>query len=112
VERRQLHWVFGENPFGISFLVGAGTAWPQNVHHAFGQAAHAAIPGALAGGPTALRVLEHSKLPLPPKDDPFAMWSTDDLLYEDKAEDYVCNEPAIDFAAALVFTLAEMADAS
>jgi endoglucanase len=111
VERRQLHWVFGENPFGISFLVGGGTAWPHNVHHSFGVAAHVAIPGALTGGPTALRVLEHSKLALPPKDDPYAMWSTDDLLYEDKADDYVCNEPAIDFAAALVFTLGELADA-
>jgi hypothetical protein len=40
------------------------------------------------------------------------MWSTDDLLYEDRAENYVCNEPAIDFAAALVYTLAELADAS
>jgi len=110
VARRQLHWVFGENPFGVSFLVGAGKTWPHDVHHSFGQAAHVTIPGALAGGPSGARVLEHSKLPLPPKNDPFAMWSTDDLLYEDKAEDYICNEPAIDFAAALVFTLAEIAD--
>jgi hypothetical protein len=111
VERRQLHWVFGENPFGISFHVGAGKAWPHNVHHSFGVAAHVTLPGALAGGPTAVRVLEHSKLPPPPKDDPFSTWSTDDLLYEDRAENYVCNEPAIDYAAALVFTLAEIADA-
>jgi endoglucanase len=110
VARRQLHWVFGENPFGLSFLVGAGSAWPRNVHHSFGQAAHVPIPGALAGGPTALRVLQNSKLPPPPKEDPFSMWSTDDLLYEDRAENYVCNEPAIDFEAALVYTLAELAD--
>jgi hypothetical protein len=112
VAHRQLHWVFGENPFGISYLVGAGTRGPQNVHHSFGQAAHVAVTGALAGGPTALRVLENSKLPPPAKTDPFAMWSTDDLLYEDRAKDYVCNEPAIDFAAALVYTLAEISDAS
>jgi hypothetical protein len=112
VARRQLHWVFGENPFGVSYLVGAGTAWPQHVHHSFGQAAHVPIPGALAGGPTALHVLQNSKLPPPPKEDPFSMWSTDDLLYEDRVENYVCNEPAIDFEAALVYTLAELADAS
>jgi hypothetical protein len=111
VALRQLHWLFGENPFGLSFLIGAGTASPHNLHHSFGQAAHRTIPGAIAGGPTATRTLEHSGLPLPGGDDPFAMWSTDDLLYEDKADDFVCNEPAIDFGAALVFTIAELRDA-
>jgi endoglucanase len=110
VARRQLHWLFGENPFGLSFLVGAGTSWPRNLHHSFAQAAHVTIPGAIAGGPTSLSTLTESKLPAPSKDDPFAKWSTDDLLYEDNVSDYVCNEPAIDFAAALVFTLAELED--
>jgi hypothetical protein len=110
VAQRQLHWLFGENPFGISFLLGAGTASPQHLHHSFGEAAHRTIPGAIAGGPTAARTLAQSKLPLPGKDDAFAAWSTDDLLYEDKVDDYVCNEPAIDFAAALVFAIAEMRD--
>ena len=110
VARRQLHWMLGENPFGLSFLVGAGTTSPRNIHHSFGQAAHVTIPGAIPGGPTSAHILEGSKLPLPPKDDPYAAWSTDELLYEDKTEDYVCNEPAIDFAAALVFTLGELAD--
>jgi hypothetical protein len=101
--------MLGENPFGLSFLIGAGTAFPQNLHHAFAQAAHVTIPGAIAGGPTSVRVLDGSKLPLPPKTDPYAPWSTDDLLYEDATADYICNEPAIDFAAALVFTLGELA---
>jgi hypothetical protein len=110
VAQRQLHWLFGQNPFGLSFLVGAGTSWPRELHHSFGQAAHLTIPGAIAGGPTSLATLTHDKLPAPPKDDPFARWSTDDVLYEDNASDYICNEPAIDFAAALVFTLAELED--
>jgi endoglucanase len=105
---RQLHWLFGENPFGLSFLVGAGTAWPRQLHHSFGQAAHLTIPGAIAGGPTSLATLTGGKLPPPPKDDPFAKWSTDEVLYEDNESDYICNEPAIDFAAALVFSLAEL----
>jgi hypothetical protein len=109
VARRQVHWMLGENPFGLSFLVGAGTASPRNLHHSFGQAAHVTIPGAIAGGPTNAKILEGSKLPLPPKTDPYAQWSTNELLYEDKTDDYVCNEPAIDFAAALVFTLGELA---
>jgi endoglucanase len=112
VARRQLHWLFGGNPFGLSFLVGAGTSWPHDLHHSFGQAAGVTIPGAIAGGPTSLATLTHGKLPGPPKDDPFARWSTDELLYEDNVSDYICNEPAIDFAAALVFTLAELEDPS
>jgi hypothetical protein len=109
VARRQVHWMLGENPFGLSFLIGAGTVFPQNLHHSFGQAAHVTIQGAIAGGPTSVRVLDGSKLQRPPKTDPYSAWSTDDLLYEDRTEDYVCNEPAIDFAAALVFTLGELA---
>lgn len=109
VARRQVHWMLGENPFGLSFLVGAGTVSPRNIHHSFAQAAHVTIPGAIPGGPTTARILDGSKLPLPPKTDPYAPWSTDDLLYEDRTDNYVCNEPAIDFPAALVFTLGELA---
>ena len=110
VAKRQLHWMLGENPFGMSFLVGAGAKWPQNVHHSFGIAAHIAIPGAMPGGPTTLKTLTGSELPAPPKDDPYAAYSTDELLYEDRTDNYICNEPAIDFAAALVFVLGELAE--
>jgi endoglucanase len=109
VARRQLHWLLGENPFGLSFLVGVGSASPRNLHHALAQTARVTIPGAIVGGPTTLQELLHSAIPLPSRKDSFAMWSTDALLYEDTAGDYVCNEPAIDFTAALVFTLAELA---
>ena len=110
VSRRQLHWLLGENPFGVSFVVGVGRVSPRNLHHAFAQAAHVIIPGAIVGGPTGLRTLTQSHLPVPARDGAYAPWSTDDLLYEDEAADYVCNEPAIDCGAALVFTLAELAD--
>jgi hypothetical protein len=39
---------------------------------------------------------------------PSYKWSTKDLIYEDNIENYVTNEPAIDFEAPLVFTLAEL----
>ena len=61
---------------------------------------------------SSLDTVTHSGLPAPGHDAPFAAWSTDDVLYEDKADDYVCNEPAIDFAAPLVFVLAELAEPS
>jgi endoglucanase len=110
VGRRQLHWLLGENPFGLSFVVGLGKESPRNIHHSLAQAAHVTIPGAIVGGPTALRTLNQSRLPPPATDGVYSAWSTDDLLYEDEASDYVCNEPAIDFSAALVFTLAELSE--
>lgn len=112
VALRQLHWLFGQNPFGLSFLVGAGSSWPEHLHHALVRATHVTIPGSIAGGPTTLDILLKAKLPAPSIDDVFAKWSTNDLLYEDNADDYICNEPAIDFATGLVFTLAELGAAS
>jgi hypothetical protein len=110
VALRQVHWLFGANPFGLSFMVGAGHAWPTQLHHAIAQAAHVEIPGAIVGGPTSAGVLAEGKLPVPARSHPLAPWSTDDLLFEDDAGDYVCTEPAIDFAAALVFVLAETSE--
>ena len=108
VARSQLHWLLGQNPFGVSFLVGLGQTNPQNLHHALAQSAGLMLPGAIVGGPTAASVLTGASLPLPPASDAYAAWSTDELLYEDSAGDYVTNEPAIDFTAALVWVLGEL----
>src|SRR5581483_3869887 len=101
-------WLLGQNPFGVSFLVGLGQTNPQNLHHALAQSAGLMLPGAIVGGPTAASVLTGASLPLPPASDAYAAWSTDELLYEDSAGDYVTNEPAIDFTAALVWVLGEL----
>jgi endoglucanase len=113
VARTQLHWLFGQNPFGVSFMVGAGTSNPANLHHALAQAGHLTLTGAIVGGPASMSVLRGAhdeSLPLPGAKGPFARWSTDALVYEDEAADYVVNEPAIDFTAPLVFILGELAE--
>ncbi len=115
VARTQLHWLFGQNPFGLSFMVGMGCAYPANVHHALAQAAGITIPGAVVGGPTSLSVLMglgDPSVDIPTSASPFAPFSTDGLLYDDDVTDYVVNEPAIDFTAPLVYDLAALLDSS
>lgn len=111
----QLHWMLGLNPFGYSFLIGAGTTYPKHPQHAWAQKTGMEITGAIVGGPTGMAVLKDVQsgdpsLQLPTATSPLAEWSTDDLVYEDDVTNYVVNEPAIDFTAPLVFVLAELAD--
>jgi len=109
VARSQLHWLFGLNPFGESFQIGVGTQFPQRPHHGLASTAGLVLDGAIVGGPTAIDEID-GWLPVPGADDPFARWSTDALFYQDSDENWVVNEPAIDFTAPLVFAIAELAE--
>ena len=116
VARDQLHWLFGRNPFGISFMVGVGGAFPRAVHHPLAIAGHVTLVGAIVGGPTSMKRLRDRRagdesVVLPTHAGPFAPWSTAEIAYDDARENYVVNEPAIDFTAPLVFDLAELLDA-
>jgi hypothetical protein len=110
VARQQVHWLFGQNPFGMSFMVGLGGAYPRHIHHGLAQAAELTLTGAIVGGPTSLATLASSRLRAPTTKGPFAEWSTNALLYDDNAENFVMNEPAIDFTAPLVFVMAALLD--
>lgn len=104
VARTQLHWIFGQNPFGLSFVVGVGTNWPANPHHQIALLVKRRIDGALVGGPSTISQLSQR----PSRTDAYAKWSTDDDVYTDVFDEYVTNEPAIDFIAALPFVIAEL----
>ena len=104
VARTQLHWLFGANPFGLSFMIGVGQRFPQHPHHAIAALTGATLTGAIVGGPSRVSIIEGN----PSRSDDYARWSTDDLVYEDVTEDYVVNEPAIDFPAALIYVLGEL----
>jgi endoglucanase len=113
IARAQVHWMLGQNPFGESFMVGAAPTCPINLHHSLAQAAQITLVGAIAGGPTSIATLQGNmdpNLPIPNGNGYFAPWSTPALVYEDVLEDYVMNEPAIDFTAPLVFVLGELLD--
>jgi hypothetical protein len=91
----QINYILGNNPLGVSFIVGYGSKWPKNPHH---RGAHASwvnsldypeinthtLFGALVGGP-----------------DSNDSWS-------DSRSDYVRNEVACDYNAGLVGALARL----
>ena len=107
VARQQLHWLWGQNPFGVSYQIGVGARFPTHVHHALASTAGIVLEGAVVGGPTGLGVID-GNLPVPGASDPYARYSTDDLLYTDEESNWIVNEPALDFTAPLVFIIAEL----
>lgn len=104
VARAQLHWLFGHNPFGLSFMIGAGRTWPQNPHHTVAHLTDETLTGAIVGGPVPRAILDRS----PGRSGPFARFSTEDVLFEDDPSFYEMTEPAIDFYGSFVYVLAEL----
>lgn len=91
----QLDHLFGRNPYGRSYLTGVGYRPPQFPHHRPSMASGGRFPwpGLLIGGP-------HSEL----FSDPAAN-VPEGLTWEDRAENYIHNEIAINWNTALVYAL-------
>jgi len=87
-----LHYLFGRNPFGTSYVTQVGTKWAMRPHN---RPSHAdgidqPWPGLLMGGPNSNGS----------QDKPMRAWV-------DRMESYDKNENAINWNAALVFLLAD-----
>jgi endoglucanase len=82
---RQLDYVFGNNPYGRSFVTGVGHLPPEHPHHrpSVSDGVVAPWPGLLVGGP----------------------WPTS-MSWTDEVDDYKTNEVAINWSAALAYALA------
>lgn len=82
---RQLDYVFGNNPYGRSFVTGVGHLPPERPHHrpSVSDGVVAPWPGLLVGGP----------------------WPTS-MSWTDEVDDYKTNEVAINWSAALAYALA------
>lgn len=97
----QVHWLFGRNAVGISFMTGTGLHSPKKPHHRLIASAQTLIPGLVVGGPNAQggdpimdRLLRES--------DPRVFPAK---AYVDDWDAYSVNEPAIDYTAPAVFVL-------
>jgi endoglucanase len=98
----QLHYLFGRNATGYSYMTGSGTKMPLNPHNRMAISTGAYIPGLVVGGPnkaggdpTIDQMIKEAKSPLPPA-----------KAYLDKADSYATNEYAIDYTAPVLFVLA------
>ena len=102
--RDDLHYIFGRNATGYSFVTGVGSRPPMNIHHRPSAADGIAepVPGFLAGGPNTVVPADcggvETRSSYPAK------------AYADQECSYSTNEVAINWNAPLVFAL--LADVS
>jgi len=107
VARRQRDFVLGCNPFGTSFLIGAGSRYPHYPHHQIANINGLELKGALVGGPASPSTVADESISL--SDPAFSNMVTGPeppdppenavAVYNDAAQDYVTNEPANDYTA-------------
>ena len=96
----QIHYALGRAPTGTSYVTGAGERSPDDIHCRLTNSTGVNIPGHVVGGPNAnaadpaLSEYVDSREPAPAK------------CYLDASGSYASNEPAIDYAAPLVFAIA------
>ena len=96
--RQHLDYLMGANPMGYCYITGHGTLSPVHSHHRPSLAAHATMPGMLAGGPDG--ALE----------DPFAktvlLGQPPAKCYVDNDQSYSTNEVAIYWNSSLLYLMA------
>jgi endoglucanase len=108
---RQLDWVLGGNPWGVSFVVGAGTTFPNCLHHQIANLSGSLdgtpplLLGAVVNGPAALGELAHLSAPSasracpPTGGDRYAPLAGKGAGFRDMLPAYPSIEPADDYVA-------------
>lgn len=97
--RNDLHYIFGRNATGYSFVTGVGARSPMHIHHrpSAADGIDEPVPGFLAGGPNTIVPADcggvETRSPFPAK------------AYADQECSYSTNEVAINWNAPLVFAL-------
>jgi endoglucanase len=94
-----LHYLFGRNPFSLSFVTGVGTNSVRHIHHRPSNGLKLPWPGLLSGGPNVGREDPEMKKSIPSNTPPAK-------AFLDVQGSYASNEVAINWNAPLVFALA------
>lgn len=94
----QLHYLLGRNPLGISFMTGLGSKSVQNPYHQFSKLNSSQttkpVPGLLVGGANYYSHLNNK---------PISEFTAKN--YEDRFQNYMVNEPAINYTASFSYVL-------
>ena len=100
--QKGLYWVFGNNPWGISWVSGVGEQHVQYLHTRLDEEAQSetgtgvVLPGAMVSGPNA-------KDPLDPTS--ASPWYEDRAVWEDSGQQWRYNEYSVSIQAGLFSTL-------
>jgi hypothetical protein len=119
----ELNWTLGANPWGSSFIVGAGSVYPHCLAHPIANLSGsltgggAILRGATVDGPTSLQNLARVGAPdgfrACPADrvDPFAAVRTSTSGYRDNVQSFSTSEPSNDYVALALLASAQEAAA-
>jgi endoglucanase len=105
VAARARDYTIGLNPWGSSLIAGYGPNSPVNIHSWASTFGPALPDGAVVGGPASKRSLSSERIHLAKPASPF---NSSKGVYEDRVEDYVTSEPALDYAAATILLQAAL----
>ena len=105
-------WLLGRNPWGISAFVGIppeGGNTPQYPHSVIADKTGRQITGGLNDGPVYASIFKSLKGIRLSREDPYAAFQSDLVVYHDDRWDYSTNEPIMDGTANASFFMAYFA---
>jgi hypothetical protein len=118
----ELGWVLGENPWGSSFMVGAGSTFPHCLSHQVANLSGSLngtpplLSGATVDGPTSPANASqlgapdgYRRCPAGTGGDPFAAFDSPLMAYTDNVTSFATSEPSVDFTALALLAFAQSA---
>lgn len=94
-----MHYIYGANPMGRSYVTGTGTRSPENPHHRMSVVVEAPMAGMLIGGPNEDREDPTAKVYIADGTAPMK-------CYIDNYDAYSCNEVTIYWNSPLIYLMA------
>jgi len=92
----QRDYLLGGNPWGVSWLNGAGSQYAQHPHHQVADLGGAPLTGFWDEGAVPRSEFEAQQIEeMVGVEDPYAAFQSDGAVYHDHVADYVTNEPTI-----------------
>lgn len=99
----QFDYIFGKNPWGISFVSEIGTRYSKNLHSQVAHLRRIVLPGGIAAGPVLNTILKNYEISR--NDLSGSEFNSDTVSYFDDRNDYITNEPAIVTNASAIFAI-------
>jgi hypothetical protein len=98
-------WIFGRNPWGVSFVTGVGARAATDVHHPFSRRTTTPPIGGVVDGPVEREIHRRFERYFSLDEDPLARFQSDWAVYHDHLSDFATNEPILDGTVSLILLL-------